>query len=128
MKRCMACVGVLLVLGLLVSCGGGGSDGSSGSGTSVVPSAGTPGTPNGGNPATPSGGNPAAGDPPAVVNPPAAGTPPIVSTTPPPPVTARFEESDATKVTMSAGWTPSDGIAGWSGGAAVQSIVAGATV
>src|SRR5262245_44966262 len=129
MKRCMTCVGALLVVGLLVSCGGGGGDSPSGGSTSAPPSAGSPPAPGGGNPppSDPPASNPPAGNPPTAGNPPSSGTPPS-TTPPPPPVTARFEESDATQVTMSAGWTPSDGIAGWSGGAAVQSTVAGATV
>ena len=111
MKRCMARVSVLLLTSILVSCGGGGGDGSGG-GTG-------PSAANGG------GGTPPAGTPPAG-NPP-GGTPPSGGGTTSAPVTTRFEESDAT-VSMSAGWTPSDSIAGWSGGRAVQSTVAGATV
>jgi hypothetical protein len=45
----------------------------------------------------------------------------------PPPARARVEESDAA-VTLSAGWTQSHSRWGWSGGAAVQSTVPGATL
>jgi hypothetical protein len=38
------------------------------------------------------------------------------------------EESDAAAVTLTGEWTPSDSHSGWSGGTAVQSTVAGATV
>jgi hypothetical protein len=102
MKRYITHVILLLLAAMLVSCGGGG-DSSSGGG------AGTPGTGNsannsGSNPGNDSGGN--------TVTLPSAG--------------ARVEESDAA-VSLSAGWTRSDSIAGWSGGAAVESTVAGAT-
>jgi hypothetical protein len=103
-------VGVVLLAGMLVSCGGGGGgDGSSG------------GSSAGGNP--PSGGNPPAGNPPAG-NPPPSSTPPGK---PPLPATVRFEETDAA-VSLSPGWTQSSDHGGWSGGAAVQSTVAKATV
>jgi hypothetical protein len=95
MKRHITCVGVLLLAGVLVSCGGGGG------GDSPSPSTTTTGTPpnNGGN----NGGS-------TVSKP------------------GRFEETDAT-VTLSPGhWTPTDAKFGWSGGNAVRSTVAGATV
>jgi hypothetical protein len=141
MKRYMALVGVLLLTGMLASCGGAGGDTPSGDG-SGTPSAGTPGTPpSGGNPTPPpSGGNPT--PPPSGGNPtppPSGGnptpppgggnpTPPPSggNPTPPPSVVGRFEEDDAA-VSFSAGWGPSDPHAGWSKGKAVQSTVAGAT-
>jgi hypothetical protein len=96
MTRYMTCVSVLLLAGMLVSCGGGG-DGDSTSGGS------SPGATNDGNPGNGSGGNdstlPSAG--------------------------ARVEESDAA-ASLSAGWTQSSLHSGWSGGAAMQSTVPGA--
>jgi hypothetical protein len=128
MKRCMARVSVLLLTSILVSCGGGGGD-SSGGGTGPSAANGGGNLPAGNPPA----GNPPAGNPPAD-NPPAdnppAGTPPSGGGTTSAPVTTRFEETNAA-VSMSAGWTKLDSnnsIAGWSGGTAVQSTVAGATV
>src|SRR3954467_3635685 len=79
--RNMKLVGVLLLAGMLVSCGGGGGGGDStgdGGGGGSAPSA-----------------------------------------------SARVEESNAA-VSLSSGWTASDPIFGWSGGAAKQSTVAGA--
>jgi hypothetical protein len=113
MKRYMARVSLLLLTSMLVSCGGdsgggGGSQGTpSGGGSPGAPSAGNP--PSGGNP--PGGGNPG-NDSGGGATLPSAGT--------------RVEESDAA-VSLSPGWTQSNSRAGWSGGAAVQSTVAGAT-
>jgi hypothetical protein len=106
MKRYMARVSVLLLASMLVSCGGGGDGDSSGGGsTSVTANDGDPGTPGGGNPGD---GN---GDGDGI---------------PLPPAGARVEESDAA-VSLSAGWAQSSPRFGWSGGAARQSTVAGAT-
>ena len=84
-------VGVLLLAGMLVSCGGGGGGGGgtsgAGSGQPVGSGAGTGGSM--------------------------------------PSAVAHIEESSPA-VKLSAGWTPSDSIFGWSGGAAKQSTVAGA--
>jgi len=99
-KHHIARVVVLLLAGLLVSCGGGG-DGSS-AGASGSPGAG--GSTGAGNSGNNGGGN--------TVTLPTAG--------------ARVEESDPA-VTLSGGWTMSDSFWGWSGGAAMQSTVAGAT-
>jgi hypothetical protein len=106
MKRYIPHVILLLLAAMLVSCGGGGGGGDSSGGGS----AGTAGT--GSSPGTDSGGN--------------AGNNSGGSTGPLPSAGARVEESDAA-VTLSAGWTRSDSIAGWSGGAAVESTLAGAT-
>jgi hypothetical protein len=97
MKRYMTCVGVLLLAGMLVSCGGGDSSGG-GASTSGgnPPSSGDPGNNSGGGAST----APSAG--------------------------LRVEESDVAAVTRSGAWTPSDSRAGWSGGAAVQSTQPGA--
>jgi hypothetical protein len=114
MKRCMKYVSVLLLAGMLVSCGGSGDGGgTSGGNAPVTTSGGTPNTPpSGGDPATPpSGGTP--------VTPPGGGTPP--------PAGLRVEESDAAAVSLSAGWTPSTSRGGWSGGTAMESTVAAAT-
>jgi hypothetical protein len=108
MKRYMMWVGILLLAGTLVSCGGGGGGGG-GSPTSATPADG--GTPNntGGTPPS-SGGTP----------PNTGGTPPntggVIDT-----ATHRFEENDATSVTRTGVWDPSDPHAGWSGGAAIES-------
>jgi hypothetical protein len=108
MNRYMTWVSVLLVAGLLVSCGGGGGDDSTGGGGSP----GTPGTPGSpgtpGTPGTPNGGNNSGGS---------VGTFPSAG--------ARVEESDAA-VSLSGEWTQSNPKFGWSGGAARQSTVAGA--
>src|SRR3954447_3065484 len=79
--RDMKLVGVLVLAGMLVSCGGGGGGDSTGGG-------------GGGGGSTPS-------------------------------ASVRVEESNAA-VSLSSGWTASDPIFGWSGGAARQSTVAGA--
>src|ERR1044071_3105323 len=105
MKRYMSCVGILLLAGVVVSCGGGGGGG----GDSPAPA-----TTTGSNPPS-GGGNPPGGNPPGG-NPPAASKP------------GRFEENNAS-VTLSPGhWSPTDAKFGWSGGNAVRSEVAGATV
>jgi trimeric autotransporter adhesin len=101
MKRYMVRVSVLLLASMLVSCGGGGDDGDSTSGDS------TPVAVNDGNPGTPA-------------------PPPPSGGTPLPSAGARVEESDEA-VILSAGWTRSNSRFGWSGGAAMQSTVAGAT-
>jgi len=103
MYRFMTCLGVVLLSGMLASCGGGGGGG----GDSPSPSTTNTATPpnNGGTPPPSNGGTP-----------PAASKP------------GRFEETD-TSVTLSPGdWTPTDAKFGWSGGAAVRSKVQGATV
>lgn len=87
MKRYVSCVGVLLLAGLLASCGGGGGGG------------GSPSTSNGSN----SGNGGGTGS------------------------ATRFEETDAA-VSVSGDWTGSDPHAGWSGGAALESGTAGASV
>ena len=145
MKRYLTCVSFFLLAGMLVSCGGGGGGDSPGD-------SGSPGTATGGNPAPvtssdpapATGGNtaPVTGSNPApatVSDPaPATGSDPAPATggnpgsassggATPTPATTRFEESDTT-VSMSAGWTQSKPIAGWSGGKAVQSDVAGAKI
>lgn len=105
MKHSLTGVIVLLLAGLLVSCGGDGgtSDGASPGSSSGAnpPGGGSP--PTGGNPGSDSGGGPA----------------------PLPSAGAHVEESDAA-VTLSPGWTPSDSGFGWSGGGAMQSTVDGA--
>ena len=97
----------------------GGTPGTAESGTPATPNAGTSSTPTDGTASSPSAGNPGTSA--------GGGTPASGGGAPPPPVTARFEESDA-KVSISAGWSPGNSIAGWSGGKAVQSDVAGATI
>jgi hypothetical protein len=92
-------------------------------------SGGDPAPATGGDPAPATGGNPApvtGGDP----APTTGGNPGNASGggTTPPSVTARFEESDTAAVSLSGEWTQSNPHAGWSGGAAVQSTVAGSTV
>ena len=104
MKRYITHVILLLLAGMLVSCGGGG-DSNSGGGSAGTPGTGNPGSNTGGNSGNNSGGS-------STVTVPSAG--------------ARVEESDAA-VSLSAEWTPSDPRVGWSGGAAMQSMVAGAT-
>jgi hypothetical protein len=107
MKRYRTCVSVLLLAGMLVSCGGGGGGDSTsggGGGGDSASAGGSPDTSTDGNPGNNSGGS--------VVTLPSAG--------------ARVEESDAA-VTLSAGWTKSSSRWGWSGGAAMESTVAGAT-
>ncbi|MFL6571405.1 MAG: hypothetical protein ACJ8G4_06615, partial [Burkholderiales bacterium] len=99
MKRYRTCVGVLLLTGMLVSCGGSGGGGDSPS------SPGNNGTPPDNSSTPPTGGG----------------------TTPPSSRPGRFEETDAT-VTLSPGhWGPADARYGWSGGNAVRSTVPGAT-
>jgi hypothetical protein len=90
---------VLLLAGLLVSCGGGGDGGSAGA-TGSTGAGGSGGAGNSGS----GGGN--------TVMLPAAG--------------ARVEESDPA-VTLSGAWTRSDASLGWSGDSAMQSTVAGAS-
>ena len=99
MKCDMRCAGILLLAGVLTSCGGGGGGGGSN---------GTGGGPGGGNTSGNTGGTTGGGG----SGLPAAG--------------ARVEESNAAAVSLSAGWTQSDPSFGWSGGSAVQSTVAGA--
>jgi hypothetical protein len=100
MNRYMTWVSVLLLAGLLVSCGGGGGDDSTGGGS---PGGSSPGTTNGGNSGNNSGGS--------------VGTFPSAG--------ARVEESDPA-VSLSGEWTQSNPLFGWSKGAARQSTVAGA--
>jgi hypothetical protein len=111
MKRYMTWVRVLLLAGMLVSCGGGG-DSTSGGGSPGTTNGGNPGNTSGGNPGDNSGGNPG--------NDSGGGTLPSAG--------ARVEESDAAAVSLSAGWTQADPLYGWSGGSAMQSTTAGATV
>ncbi len=100
MKRSTTWVGILLLAGTLISCGGGGGDSPSPSTSPATPNGGTPPN-NGGIPPNNGGG--------------AVSTP------------GRFEESDAA-VSLSAGqWTPTNSNFGWSGGTAMQSTMAGAT-
>lgn len=91
----------LLLAALVISCGAGSDTGGSASG--------------GGD----GGGNPGGGGGP----PPGGGTPPDTT---PAIAGKRVEESNAA-VSLSSGWTSSDARMGWSGGAAVQSNVSGAT-
>ena len=107
MKRHTKWFGILLLAGMLISCGGGGGG--------DMPSA-SPGTTNGGTPPN-NGGTP----------PNNGGTPPNNGGTPPGPVSTpgRFEESDAA-VSLSGAWTPTSPSFGWSAGTAMQSS-AGAT-
>ena len=125
MKRYMTRVSVLLLAGVLVSCGGGGSDSPNGEGNPATTGGGDPvtttGSPGPAPGATP---GPAPGDAPG----PAPGDAPGnggggISTLPS--AGARVEESDAA-VSLSAGWTQSSPRYGWSAGAARQSTVAGA--
>ena len=154
MKRYMARVGVLLLAGMLISCGGGGGDDSPSGGGSPATGGGSPATADGGSPATPTDSSPATptDSSPATTT---GGTPGTTTGgttdtttggtttgtggttggtttggTPGPTLPsagALVEESDAA-VTLSAGWTPTDPLYGWSGGAARQSSTAGATV
>ncbi len=103
MKRYITRVLVLLLAGILISCGGGGGGDDSASG------AGTPATSNPGN----GGGDPGPVDGGGSGALPSAG--------------AHVEESDAALVILTGEWTPSEGRMGWSGGAARQSTVAGAS-
>ena len=104
MKRYTTWISILLLAGMLVSCGGGGGG--------DTPST-SPGTTNNGTPPG-NGGNPPGN----------GGTPPnngggAISTP------GRFEESDAA-VSLSGAWTPTNSSFGWSAGTAMQSS-AGAT-
>jgi hypothetical protein len=111
MKRYMRRVIVLLLAAMLVSCGGGGGgDSTSGGGSPGNNSGGSPGDNSGGSPGDNSGGNPGDDSGGGTGTLPSAG--------------ARVEESDAA-VSLSAGWTQSAPLYGWSGGAAMQSRVAG---
>jgi hypothetical protein len=62
MKRYMTCVGVLLLAGMLASCGGGGSDSPSAGSSPATADGGSPATADGGSPATTDGGSPATTD------------------------------------------------------------------
>ncbi|HEY7240400.1 MAG TPA: hypothetical protein VH600_14595 [Burkholderiales bacterium] len=111
MKRYVMYVGILLLAGTLVSCGGGGGGGDGGGTTA-------------GNATPPSNG----GTPPPNTPPSNGGTPPnngggTVSS-----ATQRFEENDTSAVTQSGSWDQGDTHGGWSGGNAVQSNVAQASV
>jgi hypothetical protein len=120
MKRYLA----LLLSALVISCGGGGDGGGGAGSSSSAGGGGTP-PPGGGTP-PPGGGTP----------PPGGGTPPPGGGTPPPEETsdprtpavagARIEETNVA-VTLDSTWTSADPRFGWSGGAAVQSDVVGAT-
>src|SRR6185295_7381552 len=117
MKRYMTCVGVLLLAGMLVSCGGGGGGGgdSPSAGTTTGGGPGNNGTPpdNNGTPPTNGGSTPPSD---GGSTPPSAG-----GSTPPSSRPGRFEETDLT-VTLSPGhWKPADARYGWSGGTAVRS-------
>lgn len=138
MKRYMTRIAVLLLAAMLISCGGGGSDGSGGGdgassgGSPATPSDGTPTPPSGGTPTPPSGDTPPAPPPPTGGTPPPP--PPPTGGTPPPPVDdptlphagALVQETDPA-VTLSAGWIGTNPKYGWSGGGARQSTVAQAT-
>jgi len=117
MKRYLA----LLLSALVISCGGGGDGGGPAAGPSAAgPSGGGSTPPPGGGTPPPGGGTP----------PPGGGTPPPEETSDPrtPAVAgARIEESNVA-VTFDSGWTSANPIYGWSGGAAVQSNVTGATL
>src|SRR5687767_7247901 len=109
MKRTITRIIVLLLASMLVSCGGGdGGDSTSGGGSPAAPSTGDPGS--GGSDPGSGGADPGDGG--------GTGTLPSAG--------AHVEESDAA-VSLSAGWTQSDSRFGWSGGAARQSTVSGAT-
>jgi hypothetical protein len=103
MKRYVAWVGILLLAGTLVSCGGGGGGGSS----PAPANAGTPDN-NGGNPPN------TGGTPP---------TPPVTDTS-----TRRFEEKDTTFVTRSGVWGDADPHGGWSDGKALESTDPNASI
>ena len=132
MKRYMTRVSVLLLAGILLSCGGGGDDSPSGGGSTATPSGGSPAAPGGGSTATPggggsavpSGGGTAGGTSGTTTGGGAAnnsgGSTGIASARPP------VEESSAA-VTLSDGWTESDPRFGWSGGSALQATAAGTT-
>ena len=142
MKRYMMRVSVLLLAGMLVSCGGGGSDSPSGGGNPAATDANpatTPATGSSSGPAPGSTPGPDTGGTPG----PAPGTPGPATGTPAgdgggtpadgggvgtlPSAGARVEESNAA-VIFSAGWTDTDERSGWSGGAARQSTAARALV
>ena len=121
LKRYLRRVIVLLLAAMLVSCGGGGGDGdSTGGGSPVTPDSGSPVTPGSGNPGNDGSGNPGND---GGTNP---GNDGGGDTGMLPSAGAHVEESNAA-VALSAGWTQSNPRWGWSGGAAVQSTVAGAT-
>jgi hypothetical protein len=133
MKRYLAPVIVLLIASMLVSCGGGG-DSTSGGSSSTTSNGADPGAHGNDSGGTPPGndsggtppGNDSGGTPPGNDS---GGTPPgndSGGSSPLPSAGARVEEADVA-VTLSAGWTKSDSRWGWSGGAAMQSTVAGAT-
>ena len=119
MKRYITPAIVLLLVGMLVSCGGGGGD---------TPGAGaSPGAPNVGNPAGDNGGN-AGNDLGGNAGNNLGGNAgnDLGGDAPLPSAGALVQESDAA-VTLSPGWTPSDGRFGWSGGTAKQTGLAGET-
>jgi hypothetical protein len=107
MKRYVA----LLLAALVISCGGpdGGGGGTSGGSTPPPIGGGDGGGGDGG------GGDGGGGD--------GGGG----NTGPSAPAGSRVEESDTTVLTLSSGWTAADARWGWSGGAAVQTNVVGAT-
>src|SRR5438270_8095544 len=98
MKRYLIGVAAFWLVGMLASCGGGGDGGGGG----VAGGGGSNGGGGGGSDAVGAAGGNRAG------------------------VGARVEESSPA-VTLSGAWTPASSELGWSGGAAVQSSVAGAT-
>jgi hypothetical protein len=137
MKRHISRVLVLVLLGMLISCGGGGGDDDSatGGGSPSAPIDGDPGNGGGGDTGNGGGGDPGngGGDPgnggggdPGNGG---GGDPGNGGGGDPGPLPsgAHVEESDAA-VTFTGEWTQSNSDFGWSGGTAVQSTAAGATV
>ncbi len=124
MKRDISRVLVLVLSGMLISCGGGGGDdSSSGGGSPAAPVTGDPGSGGGGDPGSGGGdpGNGGGGDPGNGGGDPGNGGGDTL-----PSAGAHVEESDPA-VILTGAWTPSESRYGWSGGTALQSTVAGAT-
>lgn len=118
MKRYMTGVIVLLLVGMLVSCGGSGGDGPSGGSAGSGGGAGNNGGGGAGNNGGGGSGNNGGGG---------SGNNGGGSGSSLPSAGMRVEESDPA-VTLSGTWTPANPEFGWSGGSAVQSSAAGSSV